>query len=240
MNNKLKKLFSHLKYTPLHPQWFSFRELRKFRKTIRHFSKGLIIDIGCADKYLERVISDECIYLGLDYYITASDLYNTKPEVYGNAQQLPFAEDCAETVALLEVLEHLPNPDNAFSEACRILKQGGVLILTVPFLYPVHDAPYDYQRWTKHGLNELFNKHKLNIIEQDYRGKPTETAALMCNIAATKQTINLLKNHNPLFMIAIPLLAIFIPITNALGWLFSFMGGNDDLMPFGYQVILQK
>ncbi|MCZ6564922.1 MAG: hypothetical protein O6852_02155, partial [Gammaproteobacteria bacterium] len=59
-DTKIKKIFSFLKYTPLHPQWFSFRDLKQFRKTIRSTSKGLVLDIGCADKKLKHFIPDNC------------------------------------------------------------------------------------------------------------------------------------------------------------------------------------
>lgn len=239
-DTKIKKIFSFLKYTPLHPQWFSFRDLKQFRKTIRSTSKGLVLDIGCADKKLKHFIPDNCQYFGLDYYKTAVKLYDSKPEVYGNAQHLPFAEGCAETVALLEVLEHLPNPNAAIAEAYRVLKNGGALIVTVPFLYPIHDAPFDFHRWTKYGLHELFSRHGFSLIQDGYRGKPSETAALLCNIAATKQFLNLCAGYNPLVIIAFPLLALFIPLINAFGWFFSFFGGEDELMPFGYHAILRK
>jgi SAM-dependent methyltransferase len=237
---KLKIILSVFKYSPLHPQWFSFRDLRKFRGSIRNFTKGLVLDIGCADKKLKDFISNDCQYIGLDYYKTSIELYNSKPQVYGDAQQLPFSSDCVETVTLLEVLEHLPNPNAAIAEAYRILKKRGILIITVPFLYPIHDAPFDFQRWTKYGLHELFIHNNFSIVHEKYRGKPAETAALICNIAATKQLLNLCASYNPLAIVILPLLVLFIPLINILGWFFSFFGGEDELMPFGYQAVLRK
>lgn len=239
-NTKIKKIFSYLKYTPLHPQWFSFRDLRKFRNSIKNVAQGVVLDIGCADKLFKSYISNNCKYIGLDYYETASSLYESKPEIYGDAQNLPFRDNFAETITLLEVLEHLPDPNKAICEAYRVLKNDGVLIVTVPFLYPIHDAPYDFQRWTKYGLQELFTRNNFSIKQEEFRGKPSETAALLCNIAASKQFLNLWTNNIILAVIFIPILILSIPIVNSLGWFFSFFGGNDELMPFGYQVILCK
>ncbi len=240
VNTRLKRAVSFLKYTPFHPQWFSFRDLRKFRHNITYAAKGLVLDVGCADKTLKSFISKNCEYIGLDYYKTSTSLYGSKPEIYGDAQTLPFKDNIAETITLLEVLEHLPDPNNAISEAYRVLKKDGLLIVTVPFLYPIHDAPYDFQRWSKYGLHQLFARNNFSINKEEYRGKPSETAALLCNIAASKQFLNLWNSHNPLAIILLPILFLSIPIINAFGWLFSFLGGNDELMPFGYQIILRK
>ncbi len=47
-----------------------------------------------------------------------------------------------------EVLEHLQNPEKVLAEIYRILRTDGILILSSPFLFPVHADPYDFQRWT--------------------------------------------------------------------------------------------
>ena len=65
-------------------------------------------------------------------------------------------------ILLFNVLEHLPKYDSAFSETHRILKKGGYLIGSVPFIYQIHGAPSDYFRFTRHSLNYnlAFNKFK--------------------------------------------------------------------------------
>ena len=59
-------------------------------------------------------------------------------------KKLPIATNSIDSVLFLDVLEHLQNPDQALNEIFRVLKSNGVLILQVPFLYPIHDAAYDY------------------------------------------------------------------------------------------------
>lgn len=79
-----------------------------------------------------------------------------KPDIVADAHSLPFKDEEFEFVLCTEVLEHLKNPPKAISEMKRVLKNGGILILTTRFVYPIHDSPYDYWRFTKYGLQELF------------------------------------------------------------------------------------
>jgi SAM-dependent methyltransferase len=66
-----------------------------------------------------------------------------------------FADASFDAVFLLEVLEHVATPDLAISEIYRVLAPGGVLVLSTPFLFEIHEAPHDYFRFTEHGLRLL-------------------------------------------------------------------------------------
>ena len=82
-----------------------------------------------------------------------------KPDVVADIQTLPFADGSLEAVYCAEVLEHVKDPRKAASELKRVLKPGGKLLLTVPFIWPYHAAPplyLDYWRFTADGLRELF------------------------------------------------------------------------------------
>ncbi|MGZ3731931.1 MAG: class I SAM-dependent methyltransferase, partial [Bdellovibrionota bacterium] len=72
----------------------------------------------------------------------------TSPDFVASADSLPLPDSAADYVLLAETLEHLEFPEKALSEAARVLRRGGKICLTVPFLYPVHADPHDFQRWT--------------------------------------------------------------------------------------------
>ena len=78
------------------------------------------------------------------------------PEIVGDAQEMPFADATYSTILCTEVLEHIPDPQKAVDEMYRVLKPGGTLILTTRFLFPVHDAPGDYWRFTPYGPGAFF------------------------------------------------------------------------------------
>jgi SAM-dependent methyltransferase len=79
----------------------------------------------------------------------------TSPHVFGSVTQVPLRTALADCVICTEVLEHVTEPEQCVSEAHRILKPGGTLVGAVPFLYPVHGDPQDFQRFTSDGVRRL-------------------------------------------------------------------------------------
>ncbi len=79
-----------------------------------------------------------------------------------------FKSNSIDIIFCIEVLEHVKNPFNAVKELERVLKPGGVFIGSTPFLFPIHDEPHDYFRYTKYGLMNLFNKFtKVKLVERN-------------------------------------------------------------------------
>ncbi len=84
-----------------------------------------------------------------------------QPDTVGDAHHLPFSDGSFEFILCTEVLEHLHTPHKAIDEMGRVLKSGGMLILTTRFVFPIHDAPHDYYRYTEYGLRHLFKDWKI-------------------------------------------------------------------------------
>jgi SAM-dependent methyltransferase len=87
--------------------------------------------------------------------------------VRGDAHALPFLDAAFDLVLCTEVLEHLPEPQRAIDEIFRVLRPGGELLLTTRFLFPIHDAPHDYFRFTKYGLRHLLRRFEDVRIEEE-------------------------------------------------------------------------
>ena len=62
-----------------------------------------------------------------------------------------------DVVVCSEVLEHVVDPHRAIQGLFKALKPGGLLAVTTPFLFPIHDAPIDHFRFTSHGLAMLLD-----------------------------------------------------------------------------------
>lgn len=80
--------------------------------------------------------------------------------IVGDIQGCPqIPDNTYDVIVCTQVLEHVPNPFLAAAELSRILKPGGLLLLTVPAAYPYHAVPRDYWRFTRDSLQLLFGEH---------------------------------------------------------------------------------
>jgi SAM-dependent methyltransferase len=121
---------------------------------------GTILDIGCGEMpYRDLLLeapSRATHYIGLDL---AGNTYSRhKPDVRWDGAVIPLRDASVESALATEVLEHCPEPLRTLSEIHRVLKPGGVLLITVPFLWPIHDPPYDEYRYTPFGLDRLLRE----------------------------------------------------------------------------------
>jgi SAM-dependent methyltransferase len=87
--------------------------------------------------------------------------------IIGDARTLGIGDATVDTVLCTEVLEHLNEPQNAIDEMFRVLRPGGELLLTTRFLFPLHDAPDDYFRYTKYGLRHLLRRFEILELQEE-------------------------------------------------------------------------
>ena len=85
------------------------------------------------------------------------------------------------------VLEHVPQPSAAIAELYRILKPGGTLVLSTVFTHPVHDAPFDFYRYTRFGLAHLLTQNSFELVEVNWEGSIAETSVTAFNTALFQQ-----------------------------------------------------
>lgn len=71
-----------------------------------------------------------------------------RPDVSADVQALPFRDRAFDAVKITEVLEHVPDAAAALHECRRVLRPGGHLVATAPFLERLHADPDDYARYT--------------------------------------------------------------------------------------------
>ena len=88
-------------------------------------------------------------------------------QVIGDAQALGIGSATVDAILCTEVLEHLPEPQRAIDEMFRVLEPGGTLLLTTRFLFPIHDAPHDYFRYTKYGLRHLLRRFEIVELQEE-------------------------------------------------------------------------
>lgn len=231
---KMRGRFRWLVRTPLHPQWLLPR--RRASDALR-MCRGAILDIGAADRWLRAELDPEAQYVALDYPVTAIGLYGLRPDVFADAQRLPFADGSIDAVACFEVLEHVQDPEAVIHEIARVLAPGGITDLSMPFLYPVHDAPYDFQRWTSHGWERSLADAGLLIEKAEAADHPVHAAAVLAGLALAGplQTLRGWRSL-PLLMAT----AILVPIINIGAWLLACVWPRWDAMTTANRILARK
>ena len=235
----VQQWFKPLQNTFLHPQFLVLRHRQYTAMWINKHAHGTLIDIGCGNGALRKQLPATVQYFGVDYPTTIALGYTGYAEIHADASMLPLATASVDTVAMLDVLEHIAEPENALAEASRVLKKRGKLLVHVPFLYPLHDEPYDYHRWTKYGLQYLAKQHGLEIIEIRESTSSLETAAAIFVIALSKASLDSIMQRKIILVIT-PLILLMIPIINIVGWLLGRLMPESGFMPFSYRVTLKK
>jgi SAM-dependent methyltransferase len=121
-----------------------------------------LVDLGCGNSPYKMFFADRFEkVLTVDWSASPHD---TDPDLIADLNKpLPIADCSSDCVISLSVLEHLTKPNNCVAEANRILKPGGKFIVQVPFMWWVHEAPHDYQRWTEFGLLQLLEGNGFKI-----------------------------------------------------------------------------
>ncbi|MFA5983664.1 MAG: class I SAM-dependent methyltransferase [Methylococcaceae bacterium] len=234
----LRYWFRPLRTTPLHPQWLVSLLGKKRGAWISQRAKGQVLDVGCADCSIHLLLTCES-YIGIDFPTTANNLYGTKPNVFANASHLPFVDSCFDSVLMLDVLEHLAEPELALHEAFRSLRSGGILLLTIPFAYPLHDQPYDYQRYTEHGIAQRLKQAGFCKIIVEEQGLAIQAATSLLVLTLTQACIEAIaqKSWRVFF---VPLIVLSLPFINVFGWLISTLYPVHHLMPSAYYVQAQR
>jgi SAM-dependent methyltransferase len=170
-NSALEKVYGWLcgrglRANPLHFQYVPFRYARRDIKRDGPRLRGRVLDVGCGDQPYRSFLTGATCYVGLDYPPRANPVpFKAKPEVYGDAQHLPFADQSFDAVVCTQVLEHLARPDKVVGELARVLRPGGLALVSVPFFYNLHLEPHDYFRFSPYGIRYLLEDHGLAVLE---------------------------------------------------------------------------
>lgn len=137
----------------------------EYAERIERHAHGDLIDLGCGHAplyatYAPRV--DSVLLVDWGGTLHRNPFLDLEWDLN---KPLPLASESADTVLTTDVLEHIAHPDGFMAEVARLLRPGGVLILGVPFLYRVHEEPYDFHRYTEYRLRMYCEELGLDVLE---------------------------------------------------------------------------
>jgi len=163
-------------------------------KNIRKHAFGSVLDIGCGNKpYKDLFESNIDAYIGCD--VVQSDL--NLVDVICEANNIPLDSETFDTIFSTQVIEHVADHNGLVSEAFRLLKPQGKIIISGPMYWHLHEEPHDYFRFTKYGFEYLLAKHGFSdICIEPCGGKWALTGLVMMHaIPGRPRILNYLLNH---------------------------------------------
>jgi len=202
----------------VNPFYFARKGLHQGIVAFAPSVRGKILDVGCGSKPYRKYF-DASEYIGLEI-----EGRNKLADRHYDGKEFPFKDGEFDSVLTSQVLEHVFNPEEFLLEVNRVLKDGGVLLLTVPFIWDEHEQPFDYARYSSFGLRHLLESHGFEVIDHRKSTDDIRVIFQMINAYIYKKTNTRSTRLNLLFTLI--LMAPF----NLLGEFFArILPGNNDL-----------
>ncbi|MDO8954791.1 MAG: class I SAM-dependent methyltransferase [Gammaproteobacteria bacterium] len=184
---------------------------------------GKLLDVGCGQKPYKPYCKVEA-YIGLEIdSITARTF--SKADFFYDGTLFPFDNNSFDSIISSEVLEHVLEADQFLTELNRVLNIGGLLLITVPFIFCEHEQPHDYRRYTSFGIRAVIEKHGFEIIDQR---KTVKNAGYLMQLLNAYLFFRWMK-VNPYLLIVLNFICIPFTLLGLLGRCFSceeFYFGN--------------
>jgi SAM-dependent methyltransferase len=157
----------------LAPMW---RELGRALADI----EGDVVDIGCGQApYRPMFAPNVRRYVGIDRAgvpVAGIELID------GDAHALPLADASFDAAVSFQALEHMERPGQCLREMTRVLRPGGRVVVTVPGVWVLHEAPRDFWRFTRHGLEDIAREAGLVDVRLTTLGGLWATVGQMMNL----------------------------------------------------------
>ena len=161
------------------------------------------------------------------------------PDLICDIAAIPEANASFDAILCTEVLEHLPNPVEALCEFSRLLKPGGVLLLTAPFCSIAHFTPYYFSTgFSRYWYETHLSKLGFDIVELSPNGSFFDYLA-----QELRRLPSITKRHCGGVVGALYLIAHFVlvvPLLAVLNCIAKRERGSSDLLCFGYHVIARR
>lgn len=126
-----------------------------------------VFDAGAGDGHWEKRIQKNVQYTSMDLGVGDDAIDYSHLNIKGDLRNIPLENSSVDVIICIQVLEHVPEPWKVLKEFNRILKKDGFLFMSLPHSVPLHQEPFDFYRYTKHGVEYLLlnNQFYINYIK---------------------------------------------------------------------------
>ncbi|MBK7271069.1 MAG: class I SAM-dependent methyltransferase [Flavobacteriales bacterium] len=161
---------------------------------------GTLLDVGAGlQPYRQLVTAPPSRverYVALDLAVNEMAAYRKKEhDLEWDGITIPLGADAVECAMATEVLEHCPAPESVMREIHRVLKADGIFFFTVPFLWPLHDVPYDEYRYTPFALERMLRAAGFAEVELSPHGGWDASLATMLGLWARRRPMSVGKRR---------------------------------------------
>jgi len=165
--------------------------LQAIRSSSSHL-RGRCLDVGCGDQPYRSLLLQPPfqVYelLGLDR--AGVRCQHTPPDLVWVDGRIPLRDASIDSALCTEVLEHCPDPAALLREVLRVLRPGGSLVLTTPFLWPLHEVPHDWARYTPYALRQLLEDAGFLVQDLQPLGGYDRSLAQMLGLWVRRRPMN--------------------------------------------------
>lgn len=121
-----------------------------------------VLDAGCGEGR-HAAAFPRARYVGVDSAVGDRTWDYSRVDAAGDLAALPFRDGVFDAALNIVVLEHTRDPQQVLREIARTLVPGGRLLLVAPQQWEVHQAPNDYFRFTRYGVELLLQRAGLEV-----------------------------------------------------------------------------
>lgn len=151
----------------LHPYYFIRKNLYRGILKNAHLLEGKMMDFGCGTKPYKPLFTNAKEYIGVDFNGEGHSHKNEQIDVMYDGKTIPFADNTFDSILSTEVFEHIFNLEDILKELNRVLKPGGKILITVPFMWPEHEMPNDFGRYTSIGFQSLLERNNFKVVSME-------------------------------------------------------------------------
>jgi SAM-dependent methyltransferase len=186
MRNRLENVYLKELFAPsslgvfINPFYISRKRLSSAILARRQFLTGRLLDFGCGSKpYRDMFEVDE--YVGVDIDASGHSHTNEQIDVYYDGRTLPFEDDYFDSIFSSQVFEHISNLEEILGELYRVLRPGGHMLATFPFVWEEHEIPFDFKRYSSFGSRDLLLSAGFQVVGMAKSSTYVETMFQMWN-----------------------------------------------------------